>query len=81
MDENDFNLLDGRDVLVHLSAAQSAYLMLARHLAVRGHLDMEQLAADLEMMAATQDGDIWREDHQTLADALRAIASFRKTGK
>lgn len=53
-----------------LAVQQSAYLVLARRLGVRGHLQLDGLAADLRLMSQVQDAPWWKESHESLAVAL-----------
>lgn len=62
------------DIQMQLAVLNSAYVTLARHLAVRGHADIQALAADLECMADTQDNSTWREEHMRLAGVLRVLS-------
>jgi len=53
---------------------RSAYLALARRLALEHGLDLNGLADDLDMLGSTQPDADWKEGHQTLSDLLRGIA-------
>lgn len=62
------------DPLVLVAAMRSAYVVLARRLALDHELDLMGLAADLDMLGSTQPEADWQEGHQTLADVLRGVA-------
>ena len=53
-----------------LAVQQSAYLLLSRRLAARGHIQLAGLAADLRLMAQVQDEPGWAESHGSLAAAV-----------
>lgn len=53
-----------------LTVQQSAYLLLARRLAARGHIQLTGLAADLRLISQTQDASGWAESHESLAAAV-----------
>lgn len=49
---------------------RGAYLVLARQLAARGHMQLAELAADLQLMAEAQDEPGWQEGYESLAGAV-----------
>lgn len=53
-----------------LAVHDSAYVLLARHLAVQGLVQPVLLAGDLKMMGGTEPGGAWQGGHQGLAAAL-----------
>ena len=57
---------------LHMAMAvqQSAYLLLARRLAARGHMHLAGLAADLRLISQMQDAPGWTESHESLAAAV-----------
>lgn len=54
----------------------SAYVLLARHLAVQGYADLDVLAKDLELQASTEPDEGWQSGHAELAGALRLISGL-----
>lgn len=55
------------------AAQTGAYVVLARHLAVRGHADLPALVCDLDVLRKSQPGEHWQADLQTLIDGLRLV--------
>lgn len=57
---------------LHMEQAvqRGAYLVLVRQLAVRGHMPLADLAADLQLIANTQYEPGWREGYESLAGAV-----------
>ncbi len=53
-----------------LAVHDSAYVLLARHLAVQGLVQPVLLAGDLQTMGRTEPGGPWQAGHQGLAGAL-----------
>lgn len=53
-----------------LAVQQSAYLVMARRLAVRGHMQLADLAADLRLMSQVHDEPGWTESHESIAAAV-----------
>lgn len=66
---------------LHMEQAvqRGAYLVLARQLALRGHLEADSLAADLHQMEQTQGDPLWRVGFANLANAL-LYACIRTSG-
>lgn len=64
-------LLDQVSALqLQLTVQQSAFLTLARHLAVRGHLDRDLLVEDIRRIGRAEDDADWQAAHAALADVL-----------
>lgn len=55
------------------AAQAAAYVALARHLAVRGHANLDVLAGELETLRESQADEDWQEPLQGLAGALRLL--------
>lgn len=69
-------LIEQIDRLSMANAVQtSAYLALARHLAVGGLVDLTDLAIDLDMLGSTEAAAGWKSGHAEIADGLRLVAA------
>lgn len=53
------------------AAQAGAYVVLARHLAMRGHADLTQLARDLKQLRQSQPDEHWQDELDALIGALR----------
>lgn len=74
-------LIEQIDRLSMTNAVQtSAYLALARHLAVSGLVDLTDLATDLDMLGSTETAAGWQSGHAEIADALRLVAAQPSLG-
>ncbi|WP_435609874.1 hypothetical protein [Pseudomonas knackmussii] len=62
------------DQLVLDASMRSAFVALARRLALDHGLDLEGLAGDLETLAEAQPGETWQAPHRELAGVLRHVA-------
>ena len=56
---------------------RTAWVALARHMAVLGHADLPVLAQDLQTLGQTQPDPGWQSGLQGLADALRLADSLQ----
>lgn len=62
------------DEISMMRAVQSsAYVTLARHLALQGLLDLDSLANDIDTLGNAQPDEGWQSGHAALAGALRLI--------
>jgi hypothetical protein len=59
-----------RELRMRDQAQRSAWLLLARQLALRGAVDLASLEQDLRTQASAQDDAVWRAVHADLADLL-----------
>ncbi|OWJ91093.1 hypothetical protein B6S59_25310 [Pseudomonas sp. A46] len=62
------------DHLLLDAAMRSAYVALARRLALDVGLDLQGLANDLEQLGDTHPDPLWQNQHQSLADVLRTVS-------
>lgn len=65
-----------RDLQMKHTVQQSSWLVLARHLSVRGFADLETLAEDLRQMSASQQDADWQAGFESLADALSVVRNL-----
>ncbi|HBN8473945.1 hypothetical protein FQA91_25965 [Pseudomonas aeruginosa] len=69
------------DHLVLDASMRSAFVALARRLALDHGLDLDGLADDLDTLTDTQPGEVWQESHRDLADVLRYVAGRAQAGE
>jgi len=69
------------DHLVLDAVMRSAYVALAQRIAKTVGLDLRGLADDLELLGSTQPDWLWRDQHQSLAGVLRAVAQNSVGGR
>lgn len=62
------------DQLILDASMRSAFVALARRLAVDHGLDLGGLADDLDTLADAQPGETWQGPHRELAGVLRHVA-------
>ncbi|TQI59009.1 hypothetical protein FLI87_02715 [Pseudomonas aeruginosa] len=68
------------DHLVLDASMRSAFVTLARRLAIDHGLDLQGLACDLETLADAQSGETWQMPHRDLAGVLRYVAERAQAG-
>ncbi|MGV5427252.1 hypothetical protein [Pseudomonas aeruginosa] len=69
------------DHLVLDASMRSAFVALARRLALDHGLDLDGLADDLDTLADAQPGEVWQESHRDLADVLRYVSGRAQEGE
>lgn len=52
---------------------QSAFVALARHLSLLGHLDLETLIHDLDLLGQSHPDEAWQSGHGELSGALKLV--------
>ncbi|MBX9833199.1 MAG: hypothetical protein K2X78_09160 [Burkholderiaceae bacterium] len=60
---------------------RTAYVALARHLAVQGHADLPTLANDLDTLAQVQQEPDWQSGLQELSASLRFADGLPSSGR